>query len=296
MARFRKIISLMKLSNRRVAVTLTTVAVFLSIAIFSISAVNEHVSEKMLKQHIYAQGMTLTEAINKANWKGSKSNGGKLHEYIYGNKSYDSITAEINKILLGTPVLKLKLYDPEGKLRYSSNLNDMLNGDKDDINVLDKVNAVALDVVKTKRPVSSYKLRQNFNDGKIEHKDRYIFSAYLPAFFQYSDSVEGVIEVYYDITGVISNYNSTRFVSNVILAVSGIILFMFLAYLVVHNDRISRKKESEREKYLAKINHKNEMLNSKNKELTLIKERIEKNAEEQFLFMSRMGHFCFGLI
>ena len=280
----------MKISNHKLTMTLLFVAVFLFLTIFSIAVVNEHVSEKMLKQQIYAQGAALTQAINKTNWKSSGTKTGKLHEYIYGDQSHDSITNEINQILIGTPVLKLKLYDPQGRMRYSSDIDDMRNGDKDDLKVTNKINMIALDVVKTKQPVSSYRFRNEFSDGKTIYKDRYIFSAYLPAFSPSLDIVEGVVEIYYDITGVIKNFNTVRFVSNSIMALSGLLLFLLLAYLIVRNDKISRKKASEREKYLSQIKDKNNSLNEKNKELTLIKERVEKNAAEQFAFMSRMGH------
>ena len=280
----------MKISNHKLTMTLLFVAVFLFLTIFSIAVVNEHVSERMLKQQIYSQGAALTQAINKTNWKSSGTKTGKLHEYIYGHNSHDSITNEINQILIGTPVLKLKLYDPQGRMRYSSDIDDMMNGDKDDLRVTNKINMIALDVVKTRQPVSSYRFRNEFNDGKTIYKDRYIFSAYLPAFSPSLDMVEGVVEIYYDITGVIRNFNTVRFVSNSIMALSGLLLFLLLAYLIVRNDKISRKKASEREKYLSQIKDKNNSLNEKNKELTLIKERVEKNAAEQFAFMSRMGH------
>jgi len=82
----------MKFANHKLTMTLLFVAVFLFLTIFSIAVVNEHVSEKMLKQQIYSQGMALTQAINKTNWKSSGNKTGKLHEYIYGDKSHDSIT------------------------------------------------------------------------------------------------------------------------------------------------------------------------------------------------------------
>lgn len=280
----------MNFANHKITMTLLLVAIFLFLAIFSIAVINEHVSEKMLTQQIYTQGAALTKAINKTNWKNSTTDAGKLHEYIYGNKTHDSISAEINQILIGTPVLKLKLYDTQGQMRYSSDKDDMVNGDKDDLKVENHKNMIALEVVNRKKPVSSYRYRNEFDDGKTIYKDRYIFSAYLPAFSPSLDIVEGVVEVYYDITSVIKNFNAVRFVSNSLMAVSGFLLFLLLAYLIIRYDKISRKKASEREKYLAKIKESNADLNDKNKEMTLIKERVEKNAEEQLAFMSRMGH------
>lgn len=280
----------MKIISNSLGVMLLIVAGFLSMAMLFISSVHDHTSKVMLKQQIYEQGIALTGAISKTLWETIGDGDVTVPGDVLKDKMHASMSNKITSILNGTPVLKLKLFDSAGKMKYSSNIKDMIDGDGDDLKVLNKVNLVSLSVVKTKKPVSSYRFRDVFDDGKTIYHNRYIISAYLPTFIPYSDNVGGVVEIYYDVTKIITDFNSNRMVSNIMLAVSGFVLFIMLAYLIARNDKITRNKENEREKYLGMIKDKNKALVKKSRELTQIKERTEKIAEERSVFMSRMSH------
>ncbi|MDH5437115.1 MAG: ATP-binding protein, partial [Gammaproteobacteria bacterium] len=196
----------------------------------------------------------------------------------------------IRRVIEGTPVLKLKLYDQKGVMKYSSNMKDIKFGDGDDLQVINKVNLITLDVIKNRKPFASYNFRTVFDDGEREYYDRYIMSVYLPAKSRNSEKIGGVVEIYYDVTDIINSFMSNRNVSNAILACTGLVLVILIGYLIKRAEKESQYKYLQREKYLNLIKHKNQDLIRKTKELRKIKERAERLVDEKSAFLSRMSH------
>ena len=276
---------------------LAAVASVLAISITFIAYNVSGAADMIMKNYLHDHGIMLADSISDTLWSKYSAEHGKSYTEYFDDKNLDEIDREVSPVLNATPVLKLKLYDSQGHLKYSSNLRDIINDDGDDLNVVNNRNMIAKSVVTTGAPFSSYRFRDIFYAGHSTYTDKYIFSAYVPIHEPGTKIPRGVVEVYYDISNMLAGYNKKKSLITISLIITGLLLFIFLSYLIIMNDRAVKKGSQEKEKYLDVLSDKNKALIEKsneltelNKQLTGLKERAVKNSEEQTVFMHRMGH------
>ncbi|MDH5652909.1 MAG: ATP-binding protein [Gammaproteobacteria bacterium] len=249
-----------------------------------------HTSEMMLKQQIYEQGLALTLTISRKIWNKYRQENSRVFADVLNRANYKHISRDIDSILEGTPALKLKLFDTIGRMRYSSNKKDIIYGDGDDLRVENKINLAALDVIKSNVPFSSYRFRKEFDAGERIYFNKYIISIYMPAYMPDKESVAGVVEIYYDVSNIVNEYNRNIIFSWMTLFLTGVVLFLLIGHLIWRNERITIRREIDREKYLQMIKNKNRELVHLTKEVTATQERTEKISAERSAFIARISH------
>lgn len=129
----------------------------------------------------------------------------------------------------GMPVLKVKIYDPAGLTVFST--------DRTQIGADYSKSDGFRDVRRTGRPVSEFSRRQDISafSGEIFHRD--IVETYVPV-RDASNRIEGVVEVYSDISPLVQRIDRTAERLGAGLIVSFAFLYMALYSIVRHADRI----------------------------------------------------------
>ena len=145
---------------------------------------------------------------------------------------------DVEKIIHGLTVLKIKIFDTKGKTLFST--------DPTQTGIIKPVDYPGSLVAVTGEVISKISKRDELRkiDGSYTH-DRNVLSSYLPVRVGPDDKVIGVIEIYSDITETISEINRVQFeVIGVVLIILGL-LYAILYVFVTHADRILTRQHKE---------------------------------------------------
>jgi hypothetical protein len=112
--------------------------------------------------------------------------------WTLNNIYIDVITQDIYQYLRGTPVLKVKVYNQDGRTIYST--------EKKQVGEMKPDNYPGTIAAKTGEPISSLLHRDNFYSINGEISDVNLLATYIPKFKKGTSEVEGVFEIYTDIT------------------------------------------------------------------------------------------------
>ena len=168
---------------------------------------------------------------------------------------------DVVALMKGTSVVKVKVYNLKGVTVFSTETKQ-IGEDKHD-------NAGFLDAVQG-RTVSQIYHRDKFNsfEGVIESRD--LMSSYIPFMPGHDKSVQGVFELYTDITPFMIKVNQTKWI--VIIAVVGILTLLYgVLYLVVFRAKlIIKEQEVKLANSLARIES----------DKLLLDERVVKRTQE----------------
>ena len=160
------------------------------------------------------------------------------------------ITKEIDEYLedqfKGLGILKVKIYDVNGYTVFSSNISQIGDSKKDH---------PSFKLARQGEVVSKMSFRDKFYAREELISNLNIVASYIPIRRSAITPVEGVFEVYKDVTPLISEIKQTY--SDVILGVSGIlaVLFLVLFFVIRHADNIIKKFNLAQLKSKEKIEH-----------------------------------------
>ena len=143
-----------------------------------------------------------------------------------------------------TQVLKVKIFDPQGKTLYSS--------ESSQIGRIKPKDYPGRMVARTGIVVSTLKYRQTFNAIKGSIQDRHVVSTYFPIRRHPGGKINGVVEVYTDVTDL---YREIQRKQILVIAVVVLILMLLYAalFLIVRRasdlleSQSTRRKEAEAE-------------------------------------------------
>jgi diguanylate cyclase (GGDEF)-like protein len=150
----------------------------------------------------------------------------------------DEFTAAVTSQLQGLSVVRVKLYDMQGRTVFSTARNQI--GDDESSNPKFRV-------AREGNIVSELAHRDQFDafDGTIADRD--VLSTYLPVTLGPEGAVSAVFEVYDDVTPHVAQVERTQWqVGMVVLGVVGL-LYAVLFVLVRHADGVIRRQYRERE-------------------------------------------------
>lgn len=136
----------------------------------------------------------------------------------------------IHEVINGTNVLKVKLFDTNGLTIYSTTGADI--GEREDADYLPILNA--------KRNIITTETRTQ--DQFISYQGdtvygRFILSSYLPIHSPDNDAVDGIFEIYTDITDIYESINKSQIKFALVLASIFFIIFIIVHFLLRHLDK-----------------------------------------------------------
>ncbi len=211
------------------------------------------VSVENLKSHVTRANSELAQALANTLW--GNFAGLLDHEKLGDDLSIlvDSplvphIDAEVRAKLHGLSVLKVKIYDLHGHTIYSTEHSQI--GD-------DKSHSKGLRVALSGGSSDKLMFRESFNgiDGPLA--ERHLIASYVPIFND-ADEVEGVFEIYTDVTDLVESTNRTAIQVLVVVTLLMLGLYFYLLVTIRRADRVLRahgqRERDEREqriRYLA---------------------------------------------
>ncbi len=164
------------------------------------------------------------------------------------------------KSITGLPILKIKIFDLNGKTVFST--------DKTELAIQKPADYPGNISAKTGEIITKITLRDKFNSIQGELINRRIASSYLPIYEENSSNVQGVFEVYYDVT---EHYDQME--RNQVLAFLGIfttlsILYMMLFLVSKKADGLINRQAKDLKVYLTQIEEQNHQLEERVRERT----------------------------
>ncbi|MGD8884394.1 MAG: ATP-binding protein, partial [Gammaproteobacteria bacterium] len=166
------------------------------------------------------------------------------------------------KSIQGLPILKVKIYDPNGRTVFSTDELDI--GDYEAGNYPGKQSA------RTGEIISEVRFREKFRSTHGQLTDRHIISSYLPIRDQHNNAIRAVFEVYYDIT---DNYEQAE--RNQVMAFAGIFVTLTVLYFILIF--VSRKADKL---VFRETENLNEYVEQAEQQKHLLEDRVEARTDE----------------
>ena len=126
---------------------------------------------------------------------------------------------KVLKLLDGTKVYKIKVYDLRGRTVYSTELSQVGEDKSDNAGVLAGLRGVSSSEMVRKHQISSF-------EGELQDHD--VIESYIPRYDPATGQVSGVFEIYRDATSVLRDVRQRQWI-----LVAAVIALLTLLYLVV---------------------------------------------------------------
>lgn len=155
------------------------------------------------------------------------------NDALKSNPEAEKLHSAVVRQLVGTRVLKVKIYDLTGRTIFSTEARQI--GE-------DKSRNGGFLSARAGLPASELTHRNQFSAFEQTVEDIDVLSSYIPVYRGSTDRVHAVFEIYSDISSLLSRIESTR--QTVVLAVAAILLALYSAlFLIVrHADTVIRRQ------------------------------------------------------
>lgn len=231
--------------------TVLTVALIMLAFIYRQNAVSD------LVKTLEFQNVALTQMLANSIWPHISSHVMSASEFSPSELKNHSRTKEIFeslKILMSkTPIIKIKIYDLNGLTVFSTNKNQIGEDKSKNLGFLTAVNG--------EMPPSklAYKNELSAFSGAIFNRD--VVESYLPIFNK-SRKVEGVFELYTDVTLLVTQINRTVYMLMLVLLLIFGALYLTLSLIVRHGALVIDNQQKEiflreqrQEEFVANVAH-----------------------------------------
>jgi signal transduction histidine kinase len=146
------------------------------------------------------------------------------------------LTKAIEKMLLNTSVVRIKIYDTAGTVVYSTKTSQIGEGQEDNEGYRRALNGETTTVLI---------YRDSFNIFDQEEEDANLIQTYVPIKLVTTGEIKGVFEVYSDVSDYISLSDRTILLVSIILLLCMFILYGFLLLHVKRSENIIKKQNKE---------------------------------------------------
>ncbi|MCU7797321.1 MAG: hypothetical protein KZQ75_09340 [Candidatus Thiodiazotropha sp. (ex Myrtea spinifera)] len=150
----------------------------------------------------------------------------------------------IKKLLLDTVVVRVKVYDKEGNVAYSTKASQIGSGQEDNDGFKSALRG---------EPATVLIYRDTFNLFDQEVEDENLVQTYVPIRISRTGNIIGVFEVYSDISDYVRQSNQTIIIVSFIITLAMMILYAFLLLHIKRSERIitdQHKETQEKKKML----------------------------------------------
>ena len=195
------------------------------------------------------------------------------------------LDAAVREMMRGTTVLKVKIYDLAGRTLYSSEPRQI--GE-------DKSGNAGFIAARNGTASTEITRRDHFSAFEHELMDRGVLSTYIPVRRAGSEHIEGVLELYADVTPFLHELNRTQ--TEVTVSVVAILLVLYgLLFLVVKRaDTLIRRHVENQSRAEAELRAAHDELEvrvqQRTADLALAKEAAEAANRAKSQFLANMSH------
>lgn len=198
----------------------------------------------------------------------------------------------ITSLLRGLNVIKVKIYNLEGLTVFSTEAKQI--GD-------DKSNNPGFISAKAGKATSELTFRDQFSAFEGAIVNRHVLSPYIPIQKGAGEPVEGVFEIYSDVTELVEAINKTQWQITLGVLSSLLILYVFLALIIMRADRIIKQQQialrdnlgllEEANKHILTANHHlDERVHERTLELREALEHVQAANKAKSHFLATMSH------
>jgi diguanylate cyclase (GGDEF)-like protein len=216
----------------------------------ALSLFYRHLATSALMTHETRASVALTKVFANSIWSRYalfvKNVSGIPKAELPQRKEIAELRADVLRHMKGLNIVKVKIYDLDGLTVFST--------DPKQIGV-DKSNSPGFLRAQGGHTVSKITFRDQFNALEQVIVDRNLIETYIPIQKDETAAIEGVFEVYSDVTELVTQLEKTQLqiVAGVLLAL--FLLYLFLFLIVKRADGIIKTQEEERKANEAKMRH-----------------------------------------
>lgn len=182
----------------------------------------------------------------------------------------------------GLSILKVKIFDRNGRTIYSTNVEDT--------GIQKEADYPGREAAINGTMISKLSHRDSFMSINGEVGAVTIFSSYLPVFHPGTDVIDGVVEIYTDVTDSYHQISDAQATLTIAASLTLLLLYAILSLIVRHGENIIKKQAAEQEKNLNEIERINESLNKTAINLEKAKNEAEEAYEAKSQFLANMSH------
>ena len=199
-------------------------------------------------------------------------------------------TAEIDEavraLTADLPVLKVKIYNLDGRTIYSSQPSQ-IGADKSN-------NPGFLKAARAGKPESKFSFRENFSALSGRVFNRSLVESYLPIWGD-DDAVEGVFELYTDVTPLVAMVDRSTDRLTVGLLITFALLYGILFVIVRRADQILKRQYADQLEYREQVEVKNTSLEREIDERKRAEDALERLTRQNELILNSAGEGIYGL-
>jgi len=242
-----------------------------------------------LKRQGERNNATLTQALSNAIWpqiyifssdiRSQQDDRGTLYRILL---PHEVIGETVRRLAADTPVLKIKVYDLKGYIMYSTSQHE--------VGLLAKADAEFRQTFRSGDVISELDYHDTFNSINGTVTDRWVLSSYLPIRGAGNREVEGIIEIYSDVTGLYENIESSQFKFSIVVILTMGLVYLTLFMLVRYADNLIRSHARVREQHLQEIENINRQLEDNTRALSYARDRALGANKAKSQFLANMSH------
>lgn len=217
-----------------------------------LATVYSHIASRQLIEQQTRANVILTRVMASVLWPQYagfvRATQGMHREELINRSEVGFLYRDVTRRIAGTEVTRVKIYSLDGTTVFSTDPTQIgmdISGDSDFI------------AASNGHASSSIIFRDEVHTYEKVMRDRNLISSYVPIRNPQNGEIEGVFEVYADVTGLVENIRSTRWLLVAVTVVALGLLYIYLLGIIRRADTIlkvqsgARRAQEERIRWLA---------------------------------------------
>jgi signal transduction histidine kinase len=188
-----------------------------------------------LVQTAERNNVAVTTLFQASIMRSSPQLAGDLVEDLSSGAQVDAMREEVVAHMRGTEVVKVKIYDRQGRTVFSTETRQIGEEKLDDEGVVSALAGAVASELTYRDTYSSF-------ENRVEHAD--LLSSYIPI-RSAGGLVEGVFEVYTDVSAIVALIARTQILLTAAVVLVFALVYGTLVWAVGHSDRIIRRQHEQ---------------------------------------------------
>lgn len=244
-----------------------------------------------LHQQVEVNNITVTKSLSNELWEHIKIlelSPNSTESWALNEIYVDVFSKDISEYLQGTPILKFKFYSTDGKTIFSTDRNEIGETKADDF--------PGYEAIYSRKPFSVSYHQGEINSIKGNLSNIELLVTYIPKFEDYalgpehSHKIEGVFEVYTDITESVDDIRDSLFNFSVVLILVFTSIYLALFVMARHADRVVSENKDDLKKKIDEVENMNEVLEENTRELAIARDIANHANVAKSQFLANMSH------
>ncbi len=207
-------------------------------------------TERQLIEHESRANADLTQAFANAVWATHRDfvlgSSGRTRDALVADPAQTRLLADVHAQMKGLPIAKVKVYNLDGVTVFSTDARQI--GESRQSNAGFQGAAAG-------QVMSNITFREKFDAFEKQIANRSLIASYIPVRTKPDGAIEGVFEVYSDVTDLVSRQSRAQWrIAAVVVALLAT-LYLFLSLVVRKADAILSAQERDRASKEAEIRH-----------------------------------------